>query len=502
MTRYGRIISYLSVVSAVTTLAYLSLYLTQMGSFADDPGVGWHLKNGEIISRSGEVPRSDPFLATERRAWVADQWLSDLILFKLYALGGWELLYVTFAGVWIVTFFGVLFPALQRQSGSALASLASVLVAFKCAQVHFILRPVVLSLLCFAMVFVVIREMSRCDFVSRAFRFLRGALLVFLFVVWSNLHPAFILGLLVVLVTLVARTLEAKKFDATCGQLAALALLCMAATLANPYTIGLHKSILALSRSEYFMQLNQEWLPPDLTSFSGMALLSLIGVPLITALVAPAFRQEMRWFDIIATGLLTIEALRSVRCVPFAAIAATFPFTAAVMYVARNCAIHALRLTARCIDLVEQRERRHSYATITAWVCAVCGIVGLTSAFLPEKLGPQTNRYPPAVLAAIRADTPRGVVLASPDWGGAITAALYPDFQAVIDDRNVLVGEYLYRQYFESLTSHQALDALVKRFDVTHLVIPAKSIVGSELISQGRAPILYNDGQSVVVRID
>jgi len=472
-----------------------------MGSFADDPGVGWHLKNGELIWASGQVPRSDPFLAPERRPWVADQWLSDLMLFKLYALGGWELLYVTFAGVWIVTFFGVLFPALQRQSGSALASLAAVLVAFKCAQVHFILRPVVVSLLCFTVVFVAIRDMSRRDVASRGFPFLPGALLVSLFVVWSNLHPAFVLGLLVALLTPVARRLEAKKFDTTCGQLAALAFLCTAATLANPYTANLHKSILALGRSEYFMQLNQEWLPPDLTSFAGLALLSLIGFPLLTTLMAPTFRKEIRWFDIIATSLLTIEALRSVRCVPFAAIAATFPFTAAVMYVARNCAIPALGLTAKCINLVEQRERRHSYAALTAWLCAVCGIVGVTSALLPEKLGPQTSRYPPAVLATIRADAPRGVVLASPDWGGAITATLYPDFQAVIDDRNVLVGEDLYRHYFESLTSRQALEALVKRFGVTHLVIPAKSVVAKELVSQGGMPILLNDGQSVVVRI-
>ena len=501
MTRITRIFSGFSVASAVTILAYISLYLTQMGSFADDPGVGWHLKTGELIWRSGEVPRSDPFLAIERREWVADQWLSDLTLFKLYNLGGWELLYVTFAGVWIVTFFGILFPALRHQSGSALASLISVLVAFKCAQVHFILRPVVFSLLCFVCVFVTARDIYHRGVITRGALYRRYTFLPLVFVLWSNLHPAFVLGLFVMLLVPAAHVLETKKVDATVGRLSALSLLCIVATLANPYGIELHKSILALGRSEYFMNLNQEWLPPDFTGFAGMALLCLIGVPLVTALVAPTFRKKIGWFDIITTGLLALEALRSVRYIPFAGVAAIFPFAAALNYVAGCCRIPALKLTTQCIKSIEQRERRYPYAAITAWLCAVCGLAGVTSTFLPEELGPQPSRYPPAVLAAIRTDASNGVVLASPDWGGSITAALYPDFRAVIDDRNTLIGEALYRQYFESLKSRQTLTILVKRFGVTHLIIPANSVVGKELLSEGRLRILLNDGHSVVLRV-
>jgi hypothetical protein len=120
---------------------------------------------------------------------------------------------------------------------------------------------------------------------------------------------------------------------------------------------------------------------------------------------------------------------------------------------------------------------------------------------LPETLGPQTARYPREIVNALRADGPEGVVLASPDWGGFITANLYPAFKAVIDDRNALIGEELYQQYFQSLESADILSALVNRFHVTHLVIPRKSPVGEALASERRWVILLDDGKNLVVRV-
>jgi hypothetical protein len=92
-------------------------------------------------------------------------------------------------------------------------------------------------------------------------------------------------------------------------------------------------------------------------------------------------------------------------------------------------------------------------------------------------------------------------VLASPDWGGFVTGNLYPAFKAVIDDRNTLIGEALYQEYFQSLDSPEALSALVNRFHVTHLIIPRKTPVGETLASDRRWAILLDDGTSVVARV-
>jgi hypothetical protein len=57
------------------------------------------------------------------------------------------------------------------------------------------------------------------------------------------------------------------------------------------------------------------------------------------------------------------------------------------------------------------------------------------------QMGPSTTPYPPRMFDAIARDRESGVILASPDFGGAITWRLQPGFRAVLDDSNNLVGE-------------------------------------------------------------
>lgn len=493
----------LSVTTVVIVLAYISLYLLQMADFADDPGVGWHLKTGELVWNSRTIPRVDPFLASERRVWIADQWLSDLLLFAGYRRGGWELLYVTLAGVWLVTFFGILFRAVRIELGSVLASLVAVLLAFKCAQVHFILRPVVFSILCFTCAYVTIRDISRRESVSARALVVPGGFLVALFALWSNLHPAFVLGLVLVLMIPIARMLAGRWCRSELVNCVVLALLCVLGTCLNPYGIGLHESIIALGRSSYFLSLNSEWLPPRLDSFEGVTLVAFVTLPVLAFLVSPVFRRSVGWFDLFAMGFLAFEAFGSVRFIPFAAIAGVFPMAAALRSLAQaGGGISALRLSARCVRRVEQGERCSFNGEITACCCAVVGILFCGLMPLPPKLGPQEVRYPRAIVEILRSDAAEGVVLASPDWGGFITASLYPAFKALIDDRNTLIGEELYQQYFQSLRSHEVLSALVSRFHVTHLVIPRHSPVGEALASERRSVILLDDGKHLVVRVE
>ncbi len=492
---------FFSLASLVTVLAYFSLYLLQMQRFADDPGVGWHLETGRWIRQNGEIPRVDPFLASERRSWVADQWLSDLVLSKLYDAGGWTLLYVSFAGVWILTFFAVLFPAIRAHVGSALAALVAALFAFKAAQVHFILRPIVLSIGCFAGVFVIARGFGRRSLYPSGTRVLRGVSLAALFALWSNLHPAFVLGLLVVLLLPLARFLDGERRVSELVGLCALAVSCVLATLVNPYGLALHESIVSLGQSAYFMRLNSEWLPPSRGSFEGELLIVLVGALTVATIVSPSFRRGVGWFDILATGLLTFGAFRSVRFIPFAVIAGAFPLAVALGCLEGIRTLPVFRLSGRLIGALERWTVGRPSAGVAAVLCAVVGILGGGLMPLPQRLGPRIAQYPPEVSEAIRADAREGVVLASPDFGGFITATLYPSFRAVIDDRNTLIGEDLYRQYFASLDSPHALSALLQRFEVTHLILPRDSTVGKELASERRWPILLDDGKSLVVRV-
>ena len=55
-----------------------------------DPDAWWHLRTGELITASHSVPHSDPYSYTRfGQPWVAHEWLSDVVIYRLYRAGGW-----------------------------------------------------------------------------------------------------------------------------------------------------------------------------------------------------------------------------------------------------------------------------------------------------------------------------------------------------------------------------------------------------------------------------
>ena len=109
-----------------------------------DPGIGWHLRNGEVISTTFEIPRSDPFLS-EARPWVNNQWLGDVLLHQLYTIAGWPGLQLIVICVgWLVAFW--LAPkVLQSTSQFSFVCKVESEVFRKCGLVIFFPRKVVFA---------------------------------------------------------------------------------------------------------------------------------------------------------------------------------------------------------------------------------------------------------------------------------------------------------------------------------------------------------------------
>ena len=68
-----------------------------------DPDMWWHLRTGEAIL-SGGIPRTDLFSFTfPTNEWVAHEWLSQILMWSLFQLGGLGGLSVFFAAVTAAT---------------------------------------------------------------------------------------------------------------------------------------------------------------------------------------------------------------------------------------------------------------------------------------------------------------------------------------------------------------------------------------------------------------
>ncbi|NLF25614.1 MAG: hypothetical protein GX589_08180, partial [Deltaproteobacteria bacterium] len=182
-------------------IAFLSLVLVQMQNFAQDPGVGWHLSTGQHVFSTGEIPRVDSFLASSSpRPWVADQWLGSTFLYALFKSGSWPMVYASLTLIYLLTYAAILYGVLARLSGSYIAASLAAIYAFKIGQLHFIMRPVMLSFPLFAavtgFVYVLYHALKSASGAQAATSFRYAAVgLPLIFALWSNVHPSFVLGL-------------------------------------------------------------------------------------------------------------------------------------------------------------------------------------------------------------------------------------------------------------------------------------------------------------------
>ncbi|MCO6430306.1 MAG: hypothetical protein J5J00_05545 [Deltaproteobacteria bacterium] len=478
----------------VMIIALLLAIKLQFPSFADDPGVGWHLQTGEYISLNSRIPTPDPFLYSEHpRDWVSDQWLSDLVLFRVYEWGGWPLLYAALTAIYLLTFFALLQGALKHSAVSPLASTAAVLLSFKLAQVHFILRPVVFSFFLFAALLLHIYS-PRQNGRRGAAKLLVTALI---FLAWSNLHPSFFLGLGILALNLLFTKSRA---------LAAIELvICTAVTFINPFGHRLHESIIQLGSSDYFMNLNLEWRALSLEGSESV----LAAIMLVIALVSALFVRRSSYWRFELTTLLIFAGLclSSVRFLPYFAIVAAIPFARAIDILMRAL-LKRQRLAIRFGAALNEYESKVPLINLPLLLSILylvsCALIA--GSIWPYKggYGPSPTLYPYGALSqlnTLRDGDETMAVVSHPNWGGFITFTSEESdgvnfIKPFIDDRNSLLGEEFYRQYFDMLAPSGDLARKIKAAGASHVLLPAASQAGKYLKDNGPFPLIYSDNIS------
>ncbi|MFM1848776.1 MAG: hypothetical protein RL417_2250 [Pseudomonadota bacterium] len=459
----------------IAMLGYWTLTALQMDRFADDPGVGWHLMTGEMIMEDRAVPRFDPFLATPTpRPWIADQWLSDLCLAALNAVGGGShgmpLLYGTLTAIFLLTFMGTTFAAALRYSQSPLAAGAAAFLALKLSSIHFILRPVIFGFFLYAIMMYLLWEIVRKVRAGEALPFSLTAPLLLITLLWVNLHPSFPLGIIVLALAIVGLLYDIALIERKplrIGHfihLGALLLCMVAATLINPYGVDLLRQVFGLVGSDFFMNLNSEWKAIDPRSGEGQLFFTVIVIIILGAFLAPNRVRSIRFPELFILGFLAISTLKSVRFLPFFAIAAA-PLIAqsirSVLTLELLMRLPAYRRLGAITQSFDARQRGTGipYTIILTLLAALPVVMGYRTGAIPGyggAIGISDADYPFDGVTALKTLItdkklePPVVVAASPDWGGFITLTGKNVLKPVIDDRNSLLGEAPYRDYLKS----------------------------------------------------
>jgi len=232
----------------------------------------WHMAIGRDIARSGAIPTVDTYSwsVAPGTSFTYQSWLSELIFFWVYRSGGMA------AIVWLRnTLFALTLLTLaadaQRRSGSwRLAALAAAGVTTLAIN-NVTMRPQSFSWLPFALYWTLLNSYRRGSLRGRSL-----LLLPLLMALWVNLHGAFVLGLILMLLIALGesfKTLTKRPDGAPVGRVWMLWLVCgltLLATLANPHGAGVFGYVQNLLASSPVQSLVSEWQPLRMLSPFGV----------------------------------------------------------------------------------------------------------------------------------------------------------------------------------------------------------------------------------------
>jgi hypothetical protein len=262
-----------------------------------DPDYGWHVEMGKYITESG-IPKTDPFSYTmPSYPFVDHEWLMNVILYRLDQMIGKNGLAVIFA---VMAIFAL------RLGKKPVGWEPSVLLAGALLLLRFGVRPQVLDWLLVAVIWRLFGK-------ERLWKQWRWALPV-MFVLWTNLHGGFAIGVGVWGWLLAAKTIEKKRIEIADWAAWGLGI---AGTLINPYGIRIWWEV-GMQITDSSLRKNiVEWQPFFMTPEIAFGLLGVLWASL-----AWRQRKKIPLWRLTTPGIMLVAGMSSLRHIGIFAIVA------------------------------------------------------------------------------------------------------------------------------------------------------------------------------------
>lgn len=388
-------------------------------AYVAEPDIWWHLSSGDWILCHHAFPHVDPFSSsTMGQPWQAYTWLFDVLLsslFQHFGLAG----IVSYTCVMVLLITAAFLYLVRSAVTSLRVALPLTLAGGLALLTLYSPRPWHFTVLFFIM------ELALIQAVRRSGRLTPFLWLPLLFALWANLHIQFIDGLLLLLLLLLeaifgdADTKHRQKLSPSV--VAGVLLLCVAATLLNPYGWHIYTAAHDLATQRGVVDGIEELKAMPFRSPANYLVLFLS----IGAAARVARRRSLPVFEdalLLGTAILSFRSQRDIWLV-----------------VAASIAILSQDFSAEDSHSTSASNVRTTFA---AGACAVMLLLGAAQLIRlsDRNLQPKLQMAMPVQAAAfIREHGIKGPVFCDFVWGGYLIHALR--LPVSIDGRAALHGD-------------------------------------------------------------
>ncbi len=503
-------------------LAFMFMLPFVLGCFVagvalHDPDTCWLLSLGRYIFEHHSLPPTDPFSYSfalqPGKPFVMYQWLSELIFYCFYKLGGLPGL-LAFAALLLGQAF-LVFPLrlASRFTPVSLASLLTILGVFA-SCFHYLVRPEILSYILMSVCLILIRKVYSANS-SGPVDWKVVCALSLLMLVWANAHSAFVLGLILQLVILCVSWLQSvvQKTEFRGSPKTALFALIGStfASFLTPYGVGLWAYLPGL----FFAKFNHrivELRPiqlTDLTEFTYYPFIFLILICLWIVLknlhsVRLGDKAATRWSSIVVFAICVFYGFKARRIIPFSVLMMIAQVSE--LWVRAPLSDEALKQTKSFAAAFERKFAEIFNPTSLVWpaTVAVLSLVGCFFTFgkvvaptIPQ--GSKAFVPPTKVIEYLRSNRPPGHVFNDAQYGDMLIWYA-PDIPVFIDTRYDMHGEQMAVDYLAMMNATDNWKALLDRYKITWLFVPASAEISKQLQADPAWSVVIKEDEAVVLK--
>ena len=468
---------------AMLTLLALFFMFDGAHTLFGDSDTGWHIRTGEQILASRQLPRADPYsFSKPGQPWVAWEWASDVLMgavFRLSGLAGVALLY----GISIAAAVWMWFRLNRAVAGNFLLSFLFFVPLVSTTGLHWLARPHLFSWL-FLIATVWLCEqmperMPRHRRLRDLFLIAAGTAL------WANLHASFFLAPVIALIYATGAAL--KPFIWDCGEdrpederphvdglpqvrnFLWMALAAFVGSLANPGGWRLHRHVVSYLLDSALLDRISEFQSFNFHQDGALRVMLTLAICAAGAFAALSAGKPARF---LLSLLLLGMALRSVRALPVAALL-LLPLANGSLTTVLNGARGLAPALRRNLDGVLAYGGRLQAIDLNlrGWAMApLVAILVFTSVRASAGFAPDAA---PVAAATAIASLPPGARILAPDFfGGYLIYRFNGRRKVFFDGRSDFYGKEFLDGYLRMVETRPGWRIEFNRWNFTHVLMP------------------------------
>jgi hypothetical protein len=452
-----------------------------------DPDMWWHLRSGQAMWQQKTILTQDQFSYTKfGMPWVNAFWVSDLLMYFLYLIGGFPLLLTAFALIGTLTYFLIF----TRTKGPAFIRSFVVVMAAIATSPLWTLRPQIISFFLLSLLNLWMENRKR-------FRGLPLYFLPILFVAWVNIHGGFIWGFLLIVATLTGLILDLilhKGIDRIRNlielkQLALWTTISMVAVLINPNGIAIWR--LPFYTIDVSISVIQEWFSPN---FHNLEMQPFLWLFFLLIIAYSLTEKKGGYTDIIKTLGFSYMAFVSQRNIPLAVL------VIAPIIIGNFTEIWLAWEISNSNKLVELNNLNGSLKSsriINIFLVFLMIFASFGRVYLQSTSPKLANNFPVEAVKWIRANQPPGQMFNSYNWGGYLLWSL-PQYPVFIDGRADLYGNDFIEEWWNIANGNLNSNASMDNYNIHFLLLEPNWPIIEKLKVTGWK-VSYQDDIAVVL---